>query len=516
MKKLVTLTFISSFIFFSCATSSLEDSKNLTDTVSVEVSEDASDTYENNSETVPDSFSENESTSDSEDKSDISPDTTVVMETTSESEEIVDEAFYEPEYIPEEEKISDEEIKDDLAKLEENTEDNVGEIISETESTDTQNTTTEENKVEIKAVPDSPKTETTVASTKQEPKPVSTVVSKPEVTSVKAEPKKEVRTEIKTELKADEPESSLDLQKEAELAAETINNSDEPEKPPVPSRTISIKNNQYLDINYPGSGWVYLGEVERQNLLVFYGRKVNGDTTTFTLQSRKSGTAVLHFYKNDNLSGKYIDDYVEVSVNTDSATDNSHVTTPEYAKIVPPKPQKPQLSEVTDLEQEQPVTENRIEYKPQTETKLNTKSSEPDLNIQTIIQNANNQNIENNADSNYSYNSDSNVSSPAVTQTVDINQVSGDLLEAAQKAYNEKKFPDALSLVRKFLQDTSDRFDEGIFLEAQILEASSSVQDIKEAIKDYDTVIRNWPQSKCWKKANERSIYLKRFYIDIR
>lgn len=485
MKKLVTLTFISSFIFFSCATSSLEDSKNLTDTVSVEVSEDAPTAYENNTEAEPD-------------------------------EELVEENFSEPEYIPEEEKISDEEIKDDLAMLEENREDNVDDMISENESIDTQNTTTEENKVEIKAVPDSPKTETTVASTGQESKPVSPIVSKPEVPSVKAEPKQEVSVETKTDLKNNEPESSLDLQKEAELAAETINNSDEPEKPPVPSRTISIKNNQYLDINYPGSGWVYLGEVERQNLLVFYGRKVNGDTTTFTLQSRKSGTAVLHFYKNDNLSGKYIDDYVEVSVNTDSATDNSHVTTPEYAKIVPPKPQKPQLSEVTDLEQEQPVTENRIEYKPQTETKLNTKSSEPDLNIQTIIQNANNQNIENNADSNYSYNSDSNVSSPAVTQTVDINQVSCDLLEAAQKAYNEKKFPDALSLVRKFLQDTSDRFDEGIFLEAQILEASSSVQDIKEAIKDYDTVIRNWPQSKCWKKANERSIYLKRFYIDIR
>ena len=96
------------------------------------------------------------------------------------------------------------------------------------------------------------------------------------------------------------------------------------------------------------------------------------------------------------------------------------------------------------------------------------------------------------------------------------NQVSDDLLEAAQKAYNEKRFPDALSLVKKFLQDTSDRFDEGIFLEAQILEANSSVQNIKEAIKDYDTVIRNWPQSKCWKKSNERSIYLKRFYIDIR
>lgn len=495
MKKLVTLTFISGFIFFSCASSTLEGSNNLTDTISAEISEDTSDTYENNLEAIPDSFSENDSNSDSEGEPDSTSNINVVVETTSESEEeIVDEAFSEPAFIPEEEKISDEEIKDDLAKLEENTED----------------------KVEVKTVPDLPKTVTAAASTKQETKPVSPVVSKPEVTSVKTDPKQEVKAETKTELKAHEPESSFYLQKEAEMAAETINNNEEPEKPPVPSRTISIKNNQYLDINYPGSGWVYLGEVERQNLLVFFGRKVNGDTTTFTLQSRKSGTAVLHFYKNDNLSGKYIDDYVEVSVNTDSATDNSHVTIPEYAKIVPPKPQKHQPSEITELEKDQSDTENKIEYKPQPETKVNAKPSEPDLNIQTIIQNANNQNNENNVDANNQYNSDSNILSPAVTQPMENNQVSDDLLEAAQKAYNEKRFPDALSLVKKFLQDTSDRFDEGIFLEAQILEANSSVQNIKEAIKDYDTVIRNWPQSKCWKKSNERSIYLKRFYIDIR
>lgn len=495
MKKLVTLTFISSFIFFSCASSTLEGSNNLTDTISAEISEDTSDTYENNLEAIPDSFSESDNNSDSEGEPDSTSDINVVVETTSESEEeIVDEAFSEPAFIPEEEKISDEEIKDDLAKLEENTEDNV----------------------EVKTVPDLPKTVTAAASTKQETKPVSPVVSKPEVSSVKADTKQEVKAETKTELKTHEPESSFDLQKEAEMAAETINNNEEPEKPPVPSRTISIKNNQYLDINYPGSGWVYLGEVERQNLLVFFGRKVSGDTTTFTLQSRKSGTAVLHFYKNDNLSGKYIDDYVEVSVNTDSATDNSHVTIPEYAKIVPPKPQKHQPSEITELEKDQSDTENKIEYKPQPETKVNAKPSEPDLNIQTIIQNANNQNNENNVDANNQYNSDSNILSPAVTQPMENNQVSDDLLEAAQKAYNEKRFPDALSLVKKFLQDTSDRFDEGIFLEAQILEANSSVQNIKEAIKDYDTVIRNWPQSKCWKKSNERSIYLKRFYIDIR
>ncbi len=53
-------------------------------------------------------------------------------------------------------------------------------------------------------------------------------------------------------------------------------------------------------------------------------------------------------------------------------------------------------------------------------------------------------------------------------------------------------------------------------LEGLILEAKSEVRNIKSAIGAYDTLIKNWPQSDYWRKANERSIYLKRFYIDIR
>ena len=53
-------------------------------------------------------------------------------------------------------------------------------------------------------------------------------------------------------------------------------------------------------------------------------------------------------------------------------------------------------------------------------------------------------------------------------------------------------------------------------LEGLILEAKSSARNIKSAIGAYDTLIKNWPQSPYWRRANERSIYLKRFYIDIR
>lgn len=89
-------------------------------------------------------------------------------------------------------------------------------------------------------------------------------------------------------------------------------------------------------------------------------------------------------------------------------------------------------------------------------------------------------------------------------------------MERAQKAYDEKRYAEALDLVQQFFDTASEDFDAGLYLEGLILEAKSEVRNIKSAIGAYDTLIKNWPQSNYWRKANERSIYLKRFYIDIR
>ena len=89
-------------------------------------------------------------------------------------------------------------------------------------------------------------------------------------------------------------------------------------------------------------------------------------------------------------------------------------------------------------------------------------------------------------------------------------------MELARKAYDEKRFEEALDLVQKFFDVATEDLDAGLYLEGLILEAKSSARNIKSAIGAYDTLIKNWPQSPYWRRANERSIYLKRFYIDIR
>lgn len=468
MKKIISLSLISGILFFSCASSKVDEKKSISDDI-------ASDTVTEISET---DGTEEEFLIPSE-------------ETEQAIEELVEEDTLE-EYVNLEEKIPQEDLETDLSLLEEEIEESeIIETISDDIKSEEENTTQEE----IKNAEVQPEKTEAVLEKK---------VAEEKIESV-SQAEKSTENEAKT--------SSLSLQDELSEASEKINSAQEEVKPPVPSRDVSIRNNEFLDINYPGTGWIYLGEVERKNLLVFYGRKITDGNTTFTLQSRKPGTAILHFYKNDTLSGKYIDDYVEVTVGTETATDNTHAVASEYAKIVPPKPQKPVLKDETVIQAsaEEEPQKNISATVPQKQSE--PKAQESELDIQTIIKTNGSEQKSEDAKI-------STTTSPAETSTTQEENeeviLSGDLLEQAQKAYDEKKYEKALTLIKAFLKNTADRIDEGLFLEGAILEAKSPVQNIKKAISDYDNVVQNWPMSRLWKKANERSIYLKRFYIDIR
>ena len=105
-----------------------------------------------------------------------------------------------------------------------------------------------------------------------------------------------------------------------------------------PSRSVKVKINQYLDVSYPGTGWVYIGESEKNAIFNYFGRKLGTGNTTFALRAKKAGNTLLHFYKNDALTGEYIDDYLEVTVESKKGT--GRVKAPSYADIVPAKPQR--------------------------------------------------------------------------------------------------------------------------------------------------------------------------------
>lgn len=330
---------------------------------------------------------------------------------------------------------------------------------------------------------------------------------------------------------------------------------------PLPSREMTIKNNQFVDVTYPGSGWIYLGEEDGGDHFIFQGRKLGTGDTTFTLRSKKPGTALLHFYKNDILTGNYIDDWIQITVGEKSAADAVHVKAPAYAEVVPPKfdlqknkeqnqkavaeaaakkqaerqekSEKAQAKAAPDASQDAAanVPAQKAESPGAPSLAQGTaaaKSDSPAEKVQTVIQTAGQEK----ADSKQKTAVAGTQAAPRAADKSAADKSQGaqggqtasaanggkakDLLEQARKAYDEKRYEDALDLVQKFFDAATEDFDAGLYLEGLILEAKSSVRNIKSAIGAYDTLIKNWPQSQYWRKANERSIYLKRFYIDIR
>ena len=315
---------------------------------------------------------------------------------------------------------------------------------------------------------------------------------------------------------------------------ETIEEKEE-KQPPVPSRSMTIKNNQFLDVIYPGSGWIYLGEEGSSEHFIFQGRKLGKGETTFTLRSKEPGVALLHFYKNDILTGNYIDDYIQISITDKSATDATHVEAPSYAEVVPPKFDRTKAVEEKKVAQtesapnapqkEAPAQSKDGEKKPAAKEsqpdKKEAAQESPSEKVQTVIQTSGQEKSDSKQKT-----SVAGTSAPAAEEeqkesALDQGFSGGtdkakSLLERAQKAYDEKRYAEALDLVQQFFDTASEDFDAGLYLEGLILEAKSEVRNIKSAIGAYDTLIKNWPQSNYWRKANERSIYLKRFYIDIR
>ena len=272
----------------------------------------------------------------------------------------------------------------------------------------------------------------------------------------------------------------------------------------APSRSMTVKNSQYVDVVYPGQGWIYMGE-EGNTLFRYFGKKIGTQDTTVTLRSIKSGKTLLHFYKNDVLTGEYIDDYLEAEVLEENANPNERAKAPPYAEAVPPKPVRsaPQNSLNSEAEKNAGTTSLILENAAISSGEAlssSPKTTESGSQIQTPAKlNPANEVPKETKES----------SAPKKTIS------SKNLLEQAKKDYSDKNYATALSEIQSYLDTQNEKIDEALFVQGQILEADSEVKNIKSAIDSYNTLIKRYPASPFWQEANRRKIYLNRYYVNI-
>ena len=313
-------------------------------------------------------------------------------------------------------------------------------------------------------------------------------------------------------------------------------------KPKIPSRDMKMQKNQFLEVSYPGSGWIYLGDDTGRESFSYMGRKIGSTETVFTLRSKLEGEALLHFYKNDALTGTVIDDYLKIIVQGKSTT-NDRVKAPSYALVVPPKPQRKAAVQTPLVEntkvssashetdkapetQKTNITQNQEQKQPSI-ARASAKDNLQDLNEEsgskTVIQNTQTKaEIEEDPDMFVGEAEVEDLMNPSETKSsenlIPSNELnsSDQILELANKCFSEGKYKETLAHLDDFFEKATTRIDEGLFLKGRTLETPSEVRNIKEALDTYETIVNQYPQSINWEKAKERVIYLKKFYFNIR
>lgn len=473
---------LAAFTLFSCASKEKEIPETLPEaeiTAPEEVNED-SDSVEESQTTEEDTPDESDSTEDDE-VQDVS-EVQIIEEDF--LEEIIEPEVFEEELPPEPEEPEIQDITEDLPEAVE------AEPLSQEETSDMENLLiTSEQETESQNEPDSAESEST---------DIVTDIPKDEETD-KNNSENNIKNNIDEVI--DFADSSAD---EVEnLDSETTNEEEkvqEEEPVIIPSRSVSLKNGQSLDIEYPGKGWIFLGATDGSKNLTSTGRKTNPKTTNFTLIARVPGTVILHFYKEDLLEGKYIDDYLEVTVEDIKSKSSIHVKAPAYSEVVPKKPEpvKPEPVESEPAKPE-PVESEPVSQKPEIQE---SKKSEPlktePKKLATIKPEP----------------------SPAPVSKTITEEPKTDILSAeeylsrAKKAQDEKNYTEMYNNLQNFLLIADQNKDEGLFLLAGLYEGNSEYRNIKKSVELYEEITETYPLSPFFDEAQKREIYLRRFYMN--
>ena len=290
----------------------------------------------------------------------------------------------------------------------------------------------------------------------------------------------------------------------------TIEIQEEPEEIIItPSRSVTLKKGETLVITYPGSGWIYMGSTSEYNNLASRGRKLGTTDTKYTLLAKEAGTQIQHFYKVDNLTGEYIDDYIEVTVLEKKGSSATVVTAPDYKEVVPKKAETPAKSSTTKKKEAEVQAQKQAEEETKAETETETKTT---VNQQTKTE----AKSDNKADDSVIVIDDEETQVVEVLEE-DVEAIPDleSYMSQAKTLIESKDYIKAYNTLSTYLEYANDGRDEALYMLGQLLEADSPIKNIKEAINTYQSLCDSYPASKYWESANKRIIYLKRFYIDI-
>lgn len=462
MKKYFILMFSVSFLFFSCASTNIEDSK----TEDLNSQDGNIETVEQTQENQTD-FPSEDITSENITNEEVSDETeNLISEQYPKLEEIVEPEITDLEWTSETEE--NQEIPQE--KNDENTEEILEEIpeddiLTPTEETFTENLQPEEAQSDSQEITENEESNNDESSLEN----------------------KDENFSQEDEIIDISEDNNFDIVEEIDEVNETDENGNfENEKNIIPSRKISLKIGQTLEVEYPGSGWIFMGATDNSKDFTFLGKKLGTENTKFSFKAKNAGNKILHFYKNDILSQNYIDDYLEVEILNEKDSSAKTISAPEYKQQIITKKQQNNEENFLETKIEQTQTSENNDFENNSIEKSKTNGEE--LIFDEASSNENKTSL-----------SEDEIKS---------------LLIEAKNLFDEKKYQESLSKLNLFIEFSNENRDEALFLQGQIYESNSDYKNIKKALESYKNLTKNYPASSYWDSANKRIIYLTKFYLE--
>ncbi|HPS44476.1 MAG TPA: hypothetical protein PK542_08315 [Treponemataceae bacterium] len=296
-----------------------------------------------------------------------------------------------------------------------------------------------------------------------------------------------------------------------------------------PSRQTTIPAGQTLEVWYPGSGWVFLGDASAQNGLGYENRKLDKADTLFTFKALKPGNYILDFSRFDVLDDSFMQDSLAVTVTDEAPIRTGRIRAPDYraaAKAtgavqpgvaqagVAPIGVAPTTAQGSSVQAGSVVNGNAAGNVAAATPAARGNSSQPIA--------GSGQQLYPSRGANPPMSDEPAVTSatsglaPQGNAVADIPTDPDAILKKAQSSLASGDAASALSLLDAFFTTAVSSLDEGWYLRGQAYESNGASRDIRKALDAYQTLVQAYPDSPRWKSADERIRYIKQFYQKIR
>lgn len=267
------------------------------------------------------------------------------------------------------------------------------------------------------------------------------------------------------------------------------------------SRQVSVSKGSLLDVWYPGTGWVYLGETLAQGGVPYDTRKIDGPDTVFTFRAVQPGRYILEFSRYDVIADEFLSDALSVTVTESTSPRRERVRAPDWKSLLGASDSHSSTEgTVQALQGVIPSSATAVTKVPDAQSLVPSTgiSDEPALSagkpkIGSV---------------------EGTIASALASSSIQHSpHDSATLLREAGDTLASGDVPRALALLDAFFASAVVQLDEGWFLRGKAFEANGPSRDVRKAIEAYKTILEAWPESERWKESDARVRYLTQFYI---